>query len=415
MRIAVHTWGSEGDVRPFFALADGLLAAGHEVRLAYCPADGRDYAARLKDTRFLHRRVSPAQGPAELGRLSVEVFSDRNPLRQLERTLALMLEPVIDDFVKVADDDARWAEVVVLHPVAHPLGAAALAAGKPFVGVHPAPMLATRAYPPPGLPDLGRLNRLAWRLTLWLLSRTLAPSLSRVRQGFGLAPVNHVQDHLDASALDLVAMSPSLLPKPADWLDKVHVSGFLSPRATSATLDPTLEAFLAAGPAPIFVSFGSMTALERDPSAVFRVVEDAVARVGCRAIVQSGGVRPTSARVLHVGPTPHDALFPRCAAVVHHGGVGTTQTAMRAGRPSVVVAHFTDQFMWGGRLVRLGVAPPLVTRRSLDAARLARAIATAVQDDAMQRRARSLGEAMQSEDGVARAVELIGGLTPRAR
>ncbi|HNT27480.1 MAG TPA: glycosyltransferase, partial [bacterium] len=132
---------------------------------------------------------------------------------------------------------------------------------------------------------------------------------------------------------------------------------------------------------------------------------------GRRVIVQAPGSLlgriPSDATLFPLARAPHDILFPRCSAIVHHGGAGTTQTAVRAGRPSVVVPHLMDQFFWGDLLYRRGMAPPPIRRRRLTVEKLSHAIRQAASDPAMSERAATIGAQVAAEDGVARAVELI--------
>jgi UDP:flavonoid glycosyltransferase YjiC (YdhE family) len=130
---------------------------------------------------------------------------------------------------------------------------------------------------------------------------------------------------------------------------------------------------------------------------------------GCRALIQAE-VRPgpDAEDILYLPAMEHHLVFPSCAAVVHHGGAGTTQAASRAGVPSIVVEHATDQVFWGGVLNRAGIAPPMLHRRTVTAAKLARAIRTTLDSPTMRERARSIGERMRKENGVKRAVALIG-------
>jgi len=111
------------------------------------------------------------------------------------------------------------------------------------------------------------------------------------------------------------------------------------------------------------------------------------------------------------GPTPHEALFPRCALAIRHGGSGTTHSACRAGIPSLVMPFAADQFFWARRLQALGVAPAPLSPKRLDAATLAAAIAFA-EDSVTRARAAALGAAMASEDGVGTAVAAIDGIQP---
>jgi sterol 3beta-glucosyltransferase len=414
MRIGVQTWGSEGDLRPFFALAEGLAQAGHEVSLKYTSADDRDYSGRLERASFRHAKVgSLAMTKDELVALCARGFADRNPIRQLDETLRALLEPSIPDMVAAAQELTESSDLIVHHLAAHPAAAAAEKAGLPAVTVYPSPLFPMRRVPVPGAPDLGALNPWLWRVALAVVDRKLLRSVSAARAAMGLAAIRRARHQSDRSALDLLAVSPTLLPRSDEWPEKVKVCGFLDPpRSTrSSGLEGALESFLAEGPAPVFVTFGSMAEVDGDPEGVLDIVAEAVDRVGCRAILQTGPtLRPARRehpRIVRVGATPHDEVFPRCAVIVHHGGAGTTQAALRAGRPSVVVAHVMDQFFWGDRLTRLGVAPKHLQRRTLHPKTLGAAIATALGDPHMPAAAAALGERMQGEDGVASAVRWI--------
>jgi vancomycin aglycone glucosyltransferase len=138
------------------------------------------------------------------------------------------------------------------------------------------------------------------------------------------------------------------------------------------------------------------------PAATTDAVLEAVERAGCRAILSAGwarlGERPLPEQVLPVGAVSHARLFPRVAAVVHHGGAGTTTTAARAGVPQVLVPHLMDQFYWCRRVAALGLAPPAVRRRGLDAHALADAISAVVDNEVVRERAAGLGERLRRAD-----------------
>jgi UDP:flavonoid glycosyltransferase YjiC (YdhE family) len=167
--------------------------------------------------------------------------------------------------------------------------------------------------------------------------------------------------------------------------------------------------FIQAGPPPVYLGYGSLSAInESDSTALMlRALEIA----GQRGVILLPGEEAASARlpenVFAVQSVPHDWLFPRMAAVVHHGGAGTTAAGLRAGKPAVVVPFLGDQFFWGDRIFRLGVGPKPLRARQLTAEKLARAITAATTDERMARRAAAIGQRIRAEDGVARAVEAV--------
>ncbi len=161
--------------------------------------------------------------------------------------------------------------------------------------------------------------------------------------------------------------------------------------------------FLAAGDAPVYIGFGSMTGFDK------RRLSDALiaALGGRRALFHPGwsGLDPKAlpGNLFTVGETPRDWLFPRTAAVIHHGGSGTSHSAARAGVPSIVAPFAGDQFFWAERLRLSGVAPAPLDGRRPKAEAFARALDLAA-TAAMRAGAGSLGTRMRVEDGVANGV-----------
>jgi sterol 3beta-glucosyltransferase len=167
-----------------------------------------------------------------------------------------------------------------------------------------------------------------------------------------------------------------------------------------------LEQFIAAGPPPAYIGFGSMQG--SISSQAMQESIQALARLGIRAVLAlPESMRPSITippAMMRVGDVPHGWLFPRMSVIVHHGGAGTTGAALRAGRPSVVVPLTADQGFWARRAHRLGVSPPPLNARGLTARALAAAIRSATGDQAIQRRAMEIKERIVAEDGVACAV-----------
>jgi sterol 3beta-glucosyltransferase len=202
-------------------------------------------------------------------------------------------------------------------------------------------------------------------------------------------------------------ISPALVPQPRDWPGRFVIAGhWWLPHDPTWTPPPTLTTFLDAGEAPVYIGFGSMVGFDREQ--VRALVLDALD--GRRALLFSGwsgfGAGDLPSTVLQIGPTPHDWLLPRTSVVVHHGGAGTTHAAARAGVPSIVAPFAGDQPFWADRLTRLGIAPPSIPQKALTARRLRESLALAG-DPRMLARARSVGDAMSSEHGVANAVAHI--------
>jgi len=421
MDIALITAGSQGDVRPFVALGRGLQRAGHTVTLA-APSDAESLAT-AHGVPFVSLGMdfqALAASPAGRGALAGRPVDILRLIRRAQSITRTMLD--------VGGRVALAADAAVCHPKTLVAPHIAEATGQPVWMAAPVPVLApTRAFPiPVGVfPDLGPLNRLTYAVTrLGMLPYHRLVSAWR-DQALGLPPRPWWADPLavDGTPLPvLYALSSTVVPRPPDWPDSVHVTGRWvledqddeTPGAAQADgVPPGLDRFLADGAPPVYVGFGSMTGA--DPRATTATVLQAVRRTGVRAVLATGwgGLAPgmhqveRSPMVHVVASAPHAWLFPRCAAVVHHGGAGTTDAGLRAGRPSVVCPFFGDQSFWGRRVQALGAGPAPIPQKTLTPARLAAALRDAVGMPQMRRNAERVGRALRRERGVARAVQII--------
>lgn len=411
MRIAIFASGSRGDIEPYVALGKGLTRAGHVVRLV---------------THANFEPLVTAHG--------LELWPVAGDVQDVAQGMAALLER--GNFLAIMAEMGRAAEQGALS-----LAEAGLAAcrgvdlilagiGGVFVGMALAekldlplvqayyiPFTPTRAYPSflvPALPiKSGALNRLSYhaaRQVMWQAFRRADTRARRAMLGMRPAPFfGPLNDGRAARYPVLYGYSPAVIPPPADWTNTV-VTGywFLDP-AEAWTPPPALADFIAAGPPPVYIGFGSMSS--RNPAATARLVLAAVARAGQRAVILSGwggmAAADVPASVYLLDGAPFAWLFPRMAAVVHHGGAGTTAAGLRAGVPSVIVPFFGDQPYWGGRVAALGAGPAPIPRQRLTVERLAAAIEQAVNDREMRQRAADLGAAIRAEDGVACAVATI--------
>ena len=197
--------------------------------------------------------------------------------------------------------------------------------------------------------------------------------------------------------------SPALIPKPLDWGNHIDVAGFYFLNlASSYTPEPELAAFLEAGPPPIYIGFGSIVV--DDPNKLTRMIFDAVAETGVRALVSKGwgGLGADDVGipdgVFMLGNVPHDWLFKHVSAVCHHGGAGTTAAGINAGKPTIIVPFFGDQPFWGAMVARAGAGPEPIPHAKLTTEGLAEAIRIATKPET-QERAQELGAKIREEKG----------------
>jgi len=419
MRIGLQAWGSEGDISPFTALAAALTGRGHQVTLAVTDNAGRDYQP-LAD-RFGYR-LMPVQGtsqpaPEQVRRVWREMIAAGNPIKQSKLVMRYGFDPLVEVMFSAAQELCAANDAVIGHFFVYPLRVAAEIARKPMATLNVVHnCLPSAEICPPGLPDLGSwAYPWGWRLVQTMVNRIFLPRVNRLRSRVGLRPDSDLMTQTWASdKLNIIGVSPSICRRPRDWSSNHVVTGFLNPPAGLAADETTaaLENFLLAGDPPIYFTFGSMMVEDLDyMQEVAAIWSDAAKRLGRRAIFQLPGrdldAFKTSREVFKVSRSPYKRIFPRCAAVVHHGGAGTTQSCLMAGCPSVIVAHMADQFFWGAELERLGVAGPTQRRKGLTATGLANALGKALRSPSTASRAKELGLAMSREDGVGVAVDAI--------
>lgn len=404
MRVSIVAVGSRGDVQPYVALGKGLVRAGHAVRIAthanfeaFVGAHGLDFAPIEGNPQALLE--------SENGQKIMK--AGRNPLvffRELKR----MAEPIMQKFLADCQAACADAKAVVFSILGWPGYHIAEQKKIPCFFAPLQPLIRTRAFPyitMPGPKRLGGaynlLTHIAAERIVWFPLRGMVNAWRMKRLGLPPLSGHDPFERIERQRLPaLCGFSPTVVPPPADWGDWIHVTGFwFLPADPHWQPDPALADFLAAGPAPVYVGFGSMN--NRDSAAVTAQILNALADTGNRAILMSGwGGLSTSIEshdVCMVDNVPHDWLFPRMAAVVHHGGAGTTAAGLRAGVPSVVSPFFGDQFFWAQRVRSLGVGPWPIPHKQLNAKRLTDALHAVSVDGAMRSRAADVGARIRAE------------------
>ena len=265
-------------------------------------------------------------------------------------------------------------------------------------------------FAPYPFPNWGRIcNAIVWKLA----QLRLAPSIDVLFNQFiasvgGKPRQTVVLAGMYSPYLNLIAASPTLCP-PVDFPPNHKFTGVWHLASPDYTPPPELVNFLAAGPPPIIITFGSMGGSNGRETT--EILIEAVRKANQRAIIQAGwgqlGTPETLSDIYCAEYIPHQWLFPQGGCIVHHGGAGTTASACRAKVPSIVVAHHADQPYWGKRLFDLGVAPKHLHRRNLTAKRLAKRIQQVLVTPEMTTRAQALGKQMETEDGLTTAVEMV--------
>lgn len=413
MRITIFTAGSQGDVQPCIMLGRGLQQAGFDVLLA-APENFAGLAQR-NGLCFHPLRGDVQQIMAsETGRKFME-RGGSHPIRSMF-AMRKMVGPVAIQMAEDALEACRESGALISLAVFAPFGKSlADIRGIPLINAEPTPLLPTRAFPAAGWPiqqNLGAFhNRLSGIVMLQMIWQWYGPYVNEFRKRFRLQALSGASfRRILASTPLLSAYSPTVIPRPRDWPENVHITGYWF-QDIPAEWRPSmeLEEFLARGEPPVYVGFGSMGG--RHPEDFAGLVLEALAKSGQRGLLLTGwggmNVMNVPDSVFVVNSAPHKWLFPRIAAVVHHGGAGTTAEGLRAGVPTVILPFIVDQPFWGKRVKELGVGPEPLQAKKLRADKLADAIWTATTDPKMKERAAALGKAIRAEDGVGNAVTIV--------
>ncbi len=414
MHVLILTLGSRGDVQPYVALGAALRERGHRVTLA----TGRSFEAMIEERGLAAAPLSDdIRELVETPEIRAALHSFSGKVKAWRRSKGMFRRQL----------DEMWAVARRLRPDAivyhHPKGLAGrhIAERLGIVAIPTALIPAyvpTGAFPSPGLPlpNLGSFaNRLSHKAVGGLVSLLLSGKIEAWRRealdltSKGPRDLFAGYDPAGGAVTRLHAFSRHLVPPPEEWGGRELITGYWFSQP-SATWEPpaALLRFLQAGPPPVYVGFGSMPA--KDAGRVTRSVLEGLKIAGERGVLARGwgglDLLDSSEGIHVLDAAPHDWLFPRCAAVVHHGGAGTTHEALRWGRPSVVCPVFGDQPFWAGRVHALGAGPAPLPQKRLTAEALAKAL-VAAREPAVRSRAAEIGAAMRAEPGAAGAAEAI--------
>jgi len=403
--LAADSWGG---VAPMITLAEALHGLGVNTRIAAYS----DFSAKVgaAGCEFTDLGVSAAgfweQNAQQPDRAS-------NPMRTLTALRSTMTTQAPAIAASLAET-ARPGEVIVSGTltVALATAVAGLRHGR-VIALNPAPMTPSRlpqSSLTPVLKQPSRLNEWAGRFTARGAEWQLRPAVNAGRQTLGLPPWT-ARDYLAAVTRTptIYGVSPALMPADPAWPAHVTVSGHLLRADPEPVIPEGLPEFLARHPGAIYIGFGSWG----------NAIRQSGLDTACRALAMAG--RPgvvagqagrgvlagASTPVFAVGEVSHDWLFPQLAAVVHHGGSGTTHRAVLAGVPSMAVPISFDQPYWGRRLAELGVGVSPVPYRKLSPARLASAIGQLTGEPEIAARAKQLTAVLSAENGPSAAARVI--------
>lgn len=417
MKITILAIGSRGDIEPYLALGAGLKAAGYQIKIA-THANFRDEAIG-RGLEFHPVTGNPRTIlENEVGKQWIETGKRVNPftfMKRMRDATASIMPGLFSDCLQAC----QGADLILTHILA------ALAANSIGEKLHIAVLPAylqhihpTRQYPSPSanpMPKLGgAYNQLTYRLSEIAYWQTMRPLINCWRvESLKLTPYTWggpFGEWTRRRPHCLYGFSPHVIPRAPEWGDEIHITGYWFLDNLASWNPPAdLRKFLESGDPPVFVGFGSM--ISRRPQAMTELVVKTLLRAGCRGLIGAGwgdlGQTNLPESIFRIESAPYEWLFPRMAAVVHHGGAGTTAAAFRAGVPSLAVPFFGDQFFWGWRISALGAGPKAIPRQKLTVERLSATIRRTLDNRQMRVRAATLGEQIRAEDGVGNAVRVV--------
>ncbi len=415
MRITILCNGTRGDVQPFIAVGMGLQRAGHSVTLASNQRFHNLVTTYGLTFKPLHIDLMSVLDKQEMQAATHKSKNSTSYFRLL-REYAALLSQSHEEVLDVCQNTD-----LILYNLSVPAGYDVAEYFNIPCGLLGAqPQVPTRAFPSVWLdPQIGKgriYNLLTHKLNQQLIWACYRPSINRFRReqlGLPALPFSGPEQMQVAMQMPTIhGYSTHIAPRPDDWKPWHHIVGYWFLDAPQHWQPPAdLVDFLAAGPPPVYVGFGSMVN-GQNAQVVTDIVLKALARSGQRAVLAPGwgGLTadiPTSDDIFVLGDTPHSWLFPQMAAVIHHGGAGTTAAGLRAGLPSVIIPHIADQFFWGQRVAALGLGPDPLPRKQLTVERLAEAIQIATTDRNIRARAALMGYRLRAEDGVPNTVQII--------
>jgi sterol 3beta-glucosyltransferase len=342
----------------------------------------------------------------------------------IKRTFSMMKQvgPMQQALLRESWEAAVQAkpDLIIFHPKAYGGPQFAEKLGIPVLMALLIPMMVpTAEHPNMGFPDLklgAWYNRMTYHFVNKLTGVSAKKYVKAWRAANGLPPQKrfdllHTTDGNPIPVLH--GFSRHVVLQPLDWPKTAGTTGywFLN-QINGYRPPPELAAFLAAGPPPVYVGFGSMTG--RNPERTAGIVVEALQKAGVRGILATGwgGLKRVALpeSILQIDQAPHAWLFPRTAAVIHHGGAGTTAAGLWAGKPSVVVPFFGDQPFWGRRIHSLGAGSNPIPKKKLTADKLAASIKDVISNPAIRRKAEAIGEKIRQENGIGNAIAIIEGI-----
>ena len=409
MRITMISLGSTGDVRPYVMLGRELKQRGHEVTIAA-------FSTFENMVKEMGLRFFPIAGDVEnlMSNIMKPGVVGGKFLMEFEKSIRNIAPVLLNDLLRACEN----AEALVCNFFGSMYYSVAEKYGIPCIQTQFFPMDPNHDVPissAPGLKWGKAWNSTSYRIGYLLMSLLEKRYLTDWRKENGMTVYGlrtHPDYVLNGHTIPvLYAMSPQVLHRPKEWGENIHMTGFWW-NETPCTWQPPedLQRFMESGPTPIYIGFGSMNS--GDISHTYAMVIRAIRAAKVRAVINLGWNSEklhfkSNSRIYFGDYIPHDWLFSRVSAVVHHGGAGTMAAGLRNGKPTLIVPFGGDQPFWGLQVHAMGCGPKPVKRDSMTVGKLTRALIDLTTNDNYRIKAEEVGARMRQEHGVEEAANLI--------
>ena len=401
MHISILALGSRGDVQPYATLGNGLKSAGHEVRFITFES----FASLVAENEL-----------------------DFHPIRGNAQTLVANggagMFGLVRSFGSLAKGYARDLSAphlgetdLLINQLPAGLYGFDLAEkyGMPMVMASVIPLARTKMFPLMGFPKLPipGYNKATYSFgeqMAWQMFRSVINRWRKETLNLHPLPVKGYFGQVGTRQISIVnGFSQHVVPRPSDWNECIHITGYWLPENKHWQPPDDLSAFIEAGKPPVFIGFGSMPI--KNAQQTTTTILEALKQSGQRGVLHMGwgglGNQSLPDYVFRIEYAPYEWLFPRMGMVIHHGGSGTTAVGLRCGIPSCAVPFVFDQHYWGQRIAELGVGPKPIRYKELTAKRLLEAIRFGVGNPQIKQKALELGQRIRAEKGIENALNIF--------
>ncbi len=411
MKALIVTLGSRGDVQPYVALGKALIGRGHEVTICTC----RTFEGFIRDhgIGYVHMNdgfvelLESDQGRDALNNLNGIWGGLKGMIRLLKKSGPIQRETIADAWKAACNIKP---DIIISHAKTYWTEEFGAALGIPVITAPLFPHLVpTAEFPFLGFPKWklgGWYNKFTYRVVAFLQNTLGGKYVKEWRE------TNNIKispEHIEPSTV-IYGYSHYIAPVANDWPENVFMTGFwFLDQQEKWQPQKTLVSFLERGDPPVYFGFGSMA--DKAAEHKTKIIAEALSILGLRGVIATGwgGLKAENLPdMIHkLEAAPHDWLFPRMAAIVHHGGAGTTGAALRSGKPSIICPFFGDQYFWGDRIAEAKVGSCAIPQKKLTVDALVEALREVMSSKEIQENAATIGKRIKTEEGTIKAVKLI--------